>query len=34
LLLRLPNRVSATEVVSTLDGIADVEVVDSSDARE
>jgi putative Mg2+ transporter-C (MgtC) family protein len=34
LLLRLPNRVSATEVVSTLDAIADVEVVDSSDARE
>jgi putative Mg2+ transporter-C (MgtC) family protein len=34
LLLRLPNRVSATEVVSSLDAIADVEVVDSSDARE
>ena len=34
LLLRLPNRVSAAEVVSTLDAIADVEVVDSSDARE
>jgi putative Mg2+ transporter-C (MgtC) family protein len=34
LLLRLPNRVSATEVVGSLDSIADVEVVDSSDARE
>jgi putative Mg2+ transporter-C (MgtC) family protein len=34
LLLRLPNRVSATEVVSSLDSIAEVEVVDSSDARE
>ena len=34
LLLRLPSRVSVSEVVSSLDAITDVEVVDSSDARE
>lgn len=34
LLLRLPNRVSATEVVSSLDALSDVDVVDSGDARE
>ena len=34
LLLRLPNRISAAEVVGSLDALADVDVVDSGDARE
>ena len=34
LLLRLPSRVSAADVVGSLDALTDVEVAESSDARE